>query len=123
MRPDLLNDLVFLTWEYSARCVISLFYKHSEDGSILCPECYHFQAPSDKHRYRGVFRHYIHFGSPARWEECDACCVLIATPRVLPSCDTCLQVKSDFLEYIFQRGDDPWNAPESTIVGVDTIHL
>jgi len=30
--------------ERSARCVISLFYKHNEDDSILWLDCYHFRA-------------------------------------------------------------------------------
>jgi len=46
----------------STHCVLSLFFQHKDDKTIVCPECYSAKTGTDKTSL-GIFRHYIHFGN------------------------------------------------------------
>jgi len=116
-------DPTYEAWVTNSWCISSVYFEHREDLSIACRACYLNLLPCDQELYRGVSRHYLNFGSLDRVEECATCNTRIGVARPLNSCEICPLIQARFLTYLHEEGESPWEDPEPTIVGINTIRL
>jgi len=116
-------DPTYEAWVRSSCCVSSIFFEHREDKSIECRACYLNLPRSNQELYRAVSRHYINFGTLDRVEECSTCNSRIGVTRPINSCGICPVIRARFLTYLHEEEERPWEDPESTIVGINTIRL
>jgi len=116
-------DPTYEAWVTNSWCISSVYFEHREDLSIECRACYLNLLPCDQELYRGVSRHYLNFGSLDRVEECATCNTRIGVARPLNSCEICPLIQAQFLTYLHEEGESPWEDPEPTIVGINTIRL
>jgi len=116
-------DPTYEAWVTNSWCISSVFFEHREDESIECRACYLNLPRGDQELYRGISRHYLNFGNLDRVEECSTCNSRIAVARPLTSCEICPVIRARFLIYLREEGERPWEDPESTIVGINTIRL
>lgn len=106
----------FGRWAGTALCVTAIFYQRRGCRTIICTECYHSNANTDREAYQLTIRHYIHAGFGFGFEECSSCDVVVTIERRLEVCPVCRPTFDDFVQQLPYAAGNPINSRESTII-------
>lgn len=125
MRHELLSLVTYANWVSLAHCSIARFYRHRQTRAILCQDCYVDESHLTRGAYERVLRHYIYIGSSDNIIECTLCyaSLIVSRPISTGSCAICPVVLDNFLDYILEEGDEPYNSEEPTIIAIEEVRV
>jgi len=114
-------EIPFQNWIDTAICCRTLCYSHRVEEYIICNECFAARPVDCRGQYDSLERHFVHFGIPEELDECSFCDILITRRQVPDACSTCRYVVQDFIAYLRESGDTPYESDDPTIIAVDEI--
>lgn len=124
--PLISNDL--LTWGWNAQCMIHSYYTRDHSGkpaTPLCVECYDDLGPDTQRQYIHCIRHGIYVVEDevpiTSYLECSSCYVILSEFRLVTICNDCSDIFDQFLEYLEESGEHPFNNSEPTLIAVSQV--
>lgn len=115
------QELPYQRWLNTATCCRANLFLHRVNNHFLCVECYADKSPYERSFYDFSTRHYIHIGTPAIFEECRHCSVIIPRMGTIQSCEICPVVLNDFIEYLAYTRETPYASHEPTILAIEHL--
>jgi len=114
-------EVPFRNWIDTAVCCRTLCYRHRVEKYLICNACFIAQPVDHRIQYVSLERHFIHLGTPEELDECSSCDTLITRRQVPDTCSTCRYVVEDFVAYLRESGDTPYESDSPTILAVEEI--
>jgi len=114
-------EIPFQDWIDTAICCRTSCYIHRIEEYLICNECFDAYFTGYRHQFDSIERHFVYFGAPETLDECSSCSVLITRRQVPDACPTCRHVVQDFVIYLRESGENPYESDEGTLLAIEEI--
>jgi len=114
-------EIPFQGWIDTAICCRTLGYSHRVEEYIICNECLTGFAIGYRSQFNSLERHFVHFGTQERLDTCSFCDALITHRQAPDACPICRHVVQDFVAYLRESGDTPYESDDATLIAVEEV--
>jgi len=114
-------EIPFQDWVDTAICCHTSCYIHQVEDYLVCNNCFAAQSADQRDQFDSLERHFVHFGFPENLDECSLCNTVITRRQLPDACSGCRYVVQDFIAYLRETGDNPYESSESTLLAIEEI--
>jgi hypothetical protein len=91
-------------------CVYSFLFRNKTTGAVICEDCRFGEYRSVRQEFKGVFKHFIQYGSNTDLHKCSACFKIIDDYRPTYECRVCCPIEEAFERYLLDHREEPHNS-------------